>query len=97
MGLKKKMSKNKDFDNTVLAMSEWLDKKMDAYLILLSKDGGNGMILNGDSDDVVDALASGMVDHKELRTIVLQAVGLAMHEIEQQNHCGDDINEFNMN
>lgn len=89
--------RKKDFDNTVLAMSEWLDKKMDAYLILLSKDGGNGMILNGDSDDVVDALASGMVDHKELRTIVLQAVGLAMHEIEQQHHCGDDINEFNMN
>jgi hypothetical protein len=94
------MSKSKDFDNTVLAMSEWLDERMDAYLMLLTKDGASGMIMNGESDDVIDALASGMVDHEELRAIVLKAVGVAMHEIEEQHHCGDDvddINRFNMN
>lgn len=93
------MSKSKDFDNTVLAMSEWLDKRMDAYLMLLTKDGASGMIMNGESDDVIDALASGMVDHEELRAIVLKAVGVAMHE-EEQHHCGDDVNDinnFNMN
>lgn len=94
------MSKSKDFNNTVLAMSEWLDERMDAYLMLLTKDGASGMIMNGESDDVIDALASGMVDHEELRAIVLKAVGVAMHEIEEQHHCGDDVNDinnFNMN
>lgn len=93
------MSKSKDFDITVLAMSEWLDERMDGYLILLTKDGASGMIMNGEADDVIDALASGMVDHEELRAIVLKAV-VAMHEIEEQHHCGDDVNEinnFNMN
>lgn len=85
------MSKTNDFDNTVLAMSEWLDQRMDAYLMLLSKDGQSGMIMNGEADDMVEALASGMVDHIELREIILKAVGLAMHEIEQQHHCGGDI------
>ena len=91
---------SKDFDNTVLAMSEWLDERMDAYLMLLTKDGASGMIMNGESDDVIDALASGMVDHEELRAIVLKAVGVAMHEIEEQHHCGDDVDDikrFNMN
>ena len=72
------MSKKKDFDNTVLAMSEWLDERMDGYLMLLTKDGQSGMIMNGESDDVTEALASGMVDHEKLRAIVLRAVGMAM-------------------
>ena len=88
----------KEFDNTVLAMSEWLDQRMDAYLILLTKDGASGMIMNGESDDIVDSLASGMVDHPELREIVLKAVGLAMHQIEEEcHHCGDDVNDISLN
>ena len=38
------MSKKNNFDNTVLAMSEWLDERMDGYLMLLTKDGQSGMI-----------------------------------------------------
>jgi hypothetical protein len=91
------MSKSKDFDNTVLAMSEWLDERMDGYLLLLTKDGQSGMIMNGDDEDVAEALASGMVDYEELRAIVLRAVGMAMHILAEINHCGDDINEFNAN
>lgn len=91
------MSKKKDFDNTVLAMSEWLDERMDGYLMLLTKDGQSGMIMNGESDDVTEALASGMVDHEELRAIVLRAVGMAMHELDEINHCGEDINDINLN
>ena len=93
------MSKNKDFDNTVLAMSEWLDERMDGYLILLTKNGANGMIMNGESEDVADALASGMIDHPELGEIVLQAVAMAMQELSEP-HCGDDtkdINDLNLN
>lgn len=94
------MSKNKDFDNTVLAMSEWLDERMDGYLMLLTKDGQSGMIMNGDSDDIVESLASGMVDHKELRAIVLKAVGMAMLELDILSQGGeevDGIGNFNMN
>lgn len=83
---------SKEIKNTVLAMSEWMDERMDAYLMFLSKDGQSGMIMNGDSDEVVEALASGIVEHKELRAMVLKAVGIAMHEIEAQHHCGDDVN-----
>lgn len=93
------MSK-KDFDNTVLAMSEWLDERMDAYLMLLSKDGQSGMIMNGDADDIVESLASGMVDHKELRAIVLKAVGMAMLELDILSQGGeevDGIGDFNLN
>lgn len=92
------MSKKNNFDNTVLAMSEWLDERMDGYLMLLTKDGQSGMIMNGEADDVIDALASGMVDHEELRSIVLKAMGVAMHELEQiePDDLGD-INNFNMN
>lgn len=90
----------RDFDNTVLAMSEWLDERMDAYLMLLNKSGQCGMIMNGEGDDIVESLASGMVDHEELRAIVLRAVGVAMHELDIINHCGDDakdINDLNLN
>ena len=54
--------------------------------------------MNGEADDVIDALASGMVDHEELRSIVLKAMGVAMHELEQiePDDLGD-INNFNMN
>lgn len=92
------MSKSKDFDNTVLAMSEWLDERMDGYLILLTKNGANGMIMNGNDDNVVEALASGMEDHPELRDIVLRAISLAMESLElsDPNDFGD-IDDFNMN
>lgn len=94
------MSKKNNFDNTVLAMSEWLDQRMDAYLMLLSKDGQSGMIMNGDADDIVESLASGMVDHKELRAIVLKAVGMAMLELDILSQNGeevDGIGDFNLN
>lgn len=95
------MSKSKDFDNTVLAMSEWLDVRMDGYMMVLTKDGQSGMIMNGDDEDVIESLACGMVDHPELRAIILKAVGVAMHQIEQEcHHCGndtEDINDFNPN
>ena len=94
------MSKKNNFDNTVLAMSEWLDQRMDAYLMLLSKDGQSGMIMNGDTDDIVESLASGMVDHKELRAIVLKAVGMAMLELDILSQNGeevDGIGDFNLN
>lgn len=94
------MSKKNNFDNTVLAMSEWLDQRMDAYLMLLSKDGQSGMIMNGDADDIVESLASGMVDHKELRAIVLKAVGMAMLELDILSQGGeevDGIGDFNLN
>lgn len=91
------MSKSKDFDNTVLAMSEWLDERMDAYLIILTKDGGSGLIKNGEDEDLVEALADGMVDHPYLRQIILEAVALAMEQLGEISHCGDDINEFNAN
>lgn len=94
------MSKNKDFDNTVLAMSEWLDERMDGYLILVTKNGANGMIMNCESEDVADALASGMIDHPSLRQIVLEAVALAMEQLGEINHCGDDasnLDDLNMN
>ena len=84
-----------DFNNTVMAMSEWLDGRMDGYLLLLTKDGQSGMIMNGETEDIVEALASGMVDHDELRAIILKALGLAMHELECEHHCGDDINYLN--
>lgn len=92
------MSKSKDFDNTVLAMSEWLDERMDGYLLLLTKDGQSGMIMNGNDDNVVEALASGMEDHPELRDIVLSAISLAMESLElsDPNDFGD-IDDFNMN
>ena len=78
-------------------MSEWLDERMDGYIIALTKDGASGLVMNGDDEDLVESLAARMVEHAELRGIVLKAVGRAMHEIEQEHHCGDDINEFNMN
>lgn len=92
------MSKSKDFDNTVLAMSEWLDERMDGYLLLLTKDGQSGMIMNGNDDNVVEALASGMEDHPELRDIVLSAIHLAMESLElsDPNDFGG-IDDFNMN
>lgn len=92
------MSKSKDFDNTVLAMSEWLDERMDGYLMLLTKDGQSGMIMNGNDDNVVEALASGMEDHPELRDIVLRAISLAMESLELSNpNDFGDIDDFNMN
>lgn len=95
--MSKKDKIKKDFENTVLAMSEWLDEHVDGYFLTLTLDGQSGMIKAGDDDHVIESLADGMVAHPELREVILSAVAVAMEELDQSHHCGGDINDFNAN
>lgn len=95
--MSKKDRIKKDFENTVLAMSEWLDEHVDGYFLTLTLDGQSGMIKAGDDDHVIESLADGMVAHPELREVILSAVAVAMEELDADHHCGNDIKDFNMN
>lgn len=66
------MSKKKS--NTMLAFSEWMDVHSDGYLIAFTNNGNSGLIMNGRQEDLVAMLASGMIDHQELRNVIEESL-----------------------
>ena len=66
---------------TVAAFSEWMDKNMEGYLMFFTKDGKSGTIMNGDVEQVIIGLASGMIEHDDMRFIISQAMAVAANEL----------------
>ena len=64
--------KIEDLKNTVSDFSDWLDHNSDGYIMLVNKDDKAILVVNGSSDNLVKALACGMMRDERLQDIILK-------------------------
>lgn len=73
------MSKNKPNNgDTILAFTEWLDEKGYSYLLFLAKDGGGGVVSNGDSEEIAKAIVCTLLEHPPLIDIIANALSIVL-------------------
>lgn len=81
--------------NVALAFTEWLDKHNKSYFIVVKDLEGNGENLcavNGDADDLVVTLTSGMLRHKDIEKLLSNAFMLAAaNRYAKEHKDGDDV------
>ena len=68
----------KELENTILAMTEWLDEHTDGYLMIITKGEDSMLAAKGKHDQMVNALASGMMEDDRIKAVVLDAVKIVM-------------------
>lgn len=77
----------KEIENTVLAMTEWLEENTDGCFMIVTK-GDDSMcaVKCKDSKLLLKSLVSGMVKVPELKELMSRALGIAMAiDIEKKN------------
>lgn len=69
----------KEIENTVLAMTEWLDENTDGYMALVTK-GGESMCVVKSKDEklLLQSLVTGMANEPVLKGLVARALGIVM-------------------
>lgn len=73
------MSKNKPNNgDTILAFTEWLDEKGYSYLLFLAKDGGGGVVSNGDSEEIAKSIVCTLLEHPPLMDIIANALSIVL-------------------
>ena len=74
------MSKKNEPNNgdTILAFTEWLDEKGYSYLMFLAKDGGGGVVSNGDSEEIAKSIVCTMLEHPPLIDIIANALSIVL-------------------
>ncbi len=73
------MSKNiPNNGNTILAFTEWLDEKGYSYLMFLAKDGGGGVVSNGDSEEIAKAIVCTLLEHPPLMDLIVDAMNIVL-------------------
>lgn len=74
------MSKNKPNNgDTILAFTEWLDEKGYSYLMFLAKDGGGGVVSNGDSEEIAKSIVCTLLEHPPLIDILANALSIVLN------------------
>lgn len=74
------MSKKNKPNNgdTILAFTEWLDEKGYSYLLFLAKDGGGGVVSNGDSVEIAKSIVCTLLEHPPLIDILANALSIVL-------------------
>lgn len=69
----------KEIENTILAMTEWLDEHTDGYLTIVTK-GDQSMCVVKSKDEklLLSSLVSGMVHEPVLKELIVQALDIVM-------------------
>lgn len=73
------MSKNANNGDTILAFTEWLDEKGYSYLLFLAKDGGGGVVSNGDSEEIAKSIVCTLLEHPPLIDILANALSIVLN------------------
>lgn len=79
----------------IIAFSEWLEDKGYSYALFMCKDEECGILSNGEPEQVVAALASGMIEHPRLLELVTTAVATAVGAM--NDDVDDKLNGINFN
>ena len=64
--------------DTILAFTEWLDEKGYSYLLFLAKDGGGGVVSNGDSVEIAKSIVCTLLEHPPLIDIIANALSIVL-------------------
>ena len=85
------MSNNNKGTNsdTILAFTEWLDDKGYSYLMFLAKDGGGGVVSNGDSEEIAKAIVCTLLEHPPLMDIIVNAMNIVLGNDEDDEEDED--------
>lgn len=84
------MSKNKPNNgDTILAFTEWLDEKGYSYLMFLAKDGGGGVVSNGDSEEIAKSIVCTLLEHPPLMDIIVDAMNIVLGNDEDDEEDED--------
>lgn len=85
------MSNNNKGTNgdTILAFTEWLDEKGYSYLMFLAKDGGGGVVSNGDSEEIAKSIVCTLLEHPPLMEIIANALNIVLGN-DEDNEDGED-------
>ena len=80
----------KELENTILAMTEWLDEHTDGYLSIVTKDGESMCVVKSrDEKLLLESLVSGMVNEPILKGLMSRALGIVMAlDIENKSKQG---------
>ena len=69
----------KEIENTVLAMTEWLDENTDGYLVLITKDSQTMCIVKSKKEkNLLESLVSGIIKEPALKSLLRKALSIAM-------------------
>lgn len=68
---------NKDFENAVIAFGEWLKENESSYAVFVVKNDRTRFMLDGDTADIISAIATAMIDIEQVRDVVYAATELA--------------------
>ena len=69
----------KEIENTVLAMTDWLDENTDGYLALITKNSESMCVVKSkDEKKLLESLVSGMVCEPALKNLLEKALGIVM-------------------
>ena len=85
------MSNNNKGTNgdTILAFTEWLDEKGYSYLMFLAKDGGGGVVSNGESEEIAKAIVCTLLEHPPLMDIIVNAMNIVLGNDEDDEEDED--------
>ena len=83
------MSNKTNNGDTILAFTEWLDEKGYSYLMFLAKDGGGGVVSNGDSEEIAKAIVCTLLEHPPLMEIVANALDIVLGNDEDEEDDDD--------
>jgi hypothetical protein len=83
------MSNNTTNSDTILAFTEWLDEKGYSYLMFLAKDGGGGVVSNGDSEEIAKSIVCTLLEHPPLMDIIVDAMNIVLGNDEDDEEDED--------
>lgn len=67
-----------EIKSTVIAFSDWLDLNSDGYLMIITKGEDSMLAAKGKHNQLVDALASGMIQDKRVKLLIQEAARIVM-------------------
>lgn len=83
------MTKKSNNSDTILAFTEWMDAQGYSYLMFLAKDGGGGVVSNGDSEEIAKAIVCTLLEHPPLMDIIVNAMNIVLGNNEDDEE-GED-------
>lgn len=66
-----------NFENAIIAFSEWLKENDASYAIFVVKNDRTRFMLDGDTADVISAIATAMIDVEQVRDLIYASTELA--------------------
>lgn len=68
---------DKEKAEILLAFSAWLDREMDGYLLVTTRDGKSSLISNGDNKQIKAALSTAISKYPHIKALISESLHIA--------------------